>query len=270
MKMTEQTDDSASLLFWGPPFSGKSVLASQFPNPHFISLDAHTLTSVRGLRARYKLDFDVNIIDITEEPTTDPEFAKITGNEKYAKEPAWQKTKRLLDGWASILTKDDTLILDNLSRASEYLLAFIRKSAGREQLQIQDWGVFVAEIEKLTEVINHHARKCNVIVIGHEEIHTDELTKQLKRYLLMPTKARNRIPSVSTDYLYMTTEMVIEAGKRVPVRMLKSIPTHDAQTGSRILIPDLKFPTYTKMKPYLNVALGRELPEANWTPTKDE
>ncbi len=269
-KMTEQTDNSACLLFWGPPFSGKTVLASQFPNPHFVSLDPHTLTSVRGLRARYKLNFDAETIDINEETTDDADFTRLTGGKTYTKSLAWEKTLRVIEAWCRTLTINDTLIIDNISRASEYLLNWIRKRANRIHLQIQDWGTFVTEIEKLMECINHPLRKCNVIIIGHEEPDKDELTGEIRRYLLMPTKARHRIPSVTTDYLYMYTVGKIVGGKRVNVRMLKSLPTQDAIVGSRSLIPDIEFPTYAKMRPYLEAALGRKLPEPNWTPAKDE
>ena len=268
MKMTEQTDNSASLLLWGPPFSGKSVLASQFPNPHFVSLDPHTLTSVRGLKARYALNFDVNIIDINMGETTDEDFKALCGS--YGKEHAWQKTLRLVEAWSRTLTPNDTLVLDNITRCSEYILSWIRKTVGRAQLQIQDWGVFVTQMEALVECLNHPERKCNVVIIGHEEPHKDELTNEIRRYLLMPTKARYRIPSTITDYLYMYTVLKVVGGKRVPIRMLKSLPTHDAQTGSRSLIPDTEYPTYAKMKPFLDASLGRTLPEPNWTPKVDE
>lgn len=268
-KMSTQTEGACSLLFWGPPFSGKTVLASQFPNPHFISLDPHTLTSVRGLRARYGLSFDVNIVEIVGSETVDDDFNTLVGT-KYAKATAWEKTLRMVEAWASTLTMNDTLVIDNLSRIAELILTHIRKIVGRELLQIQDWGTFVSYIEKLTDCINHPDRKCNVIMIGHEELHTDDLTKEIKRYILMPTKARYRIPSLITDYLYMNTVLKVANGKRLAVRMLKSLPTHDAMTGSRTLIPDIEFPTYAKMKPFLDAALGRVLPEPNWTPTKDE
>lgn len=269
MKMTTQTEANCCLLFWGPPYGGKTVLASQFPSPHFVSLDPHCLTSVRGLKARYKVDFDVDIIEVTEGVTVDEDFNALVG-EKHAKEKAWPKAMRVIEAWARTLSPNDTLVLDNLSRLSEVLLNWIRVTAGREQLQIQDWGMFVSQIEKLTDCINHPERKCNVIIIGHEEPHTDELTKEIRRYLLMPTKARHRIPSLTTDYLYMSTILKVVAGKRVPVRFLRSMPTHDAQTGSRTLIPDLEWPTYAKMRPFLEAALGRTLGEPNWTPTKDE
>ena len=268
-KMSTQTESACSLLFWGPPFSGKTVLASQFPNPHFVSLDPHTLTSVRGLRARYGLSFDVNIVDIVDAETKDDDFIALVGA-KFAKASAWEKTLRMIEAWARTLTADDTLVIDNLSRVAELILSHIRKTVGREQLQIQDWGSFVGYIEKLTDCVNHADRKCNVIMIGHEEPHTDELTKEVRRYLLMPTKARHRIPSLITDYLYMNTVIKIANGKRSPIRILKSLPTHDAMTGSRTLIPDIEYPTYAKMKPFLDAALGRVLPEPNWTPKVDE
>ena len=268
-KMSTQTTDTCCIMLWGPAFGGKSVLASQFPNPHFVSLDPHTLLSVRGLKARYKLDFDVNIIDLNEDVTEDQDFIDAT-SAIIAKQMAWEKTLHLCEFWIRTLPQNATLVLDNITRGSEYLLGWIRKSAGRVQLQVQDWGVFVNQIEDLMKVITHSTRKCNVVVIAHEEVAKDPMTDQTQRYLLMPTKARYRIPSLTTDYLYMYTESKIINAQRVPVRMLKSQPTADAQVGSRILVPNIEFPTYEKIKPYLDAALGRELPPPNWTPGKDE
>jgi len=270
MKMTDQTTASASLLFWGPPFSGKSVLASQFPNPHFIALDKHCLTSVRGLRAKYNLSFDVTVIEIGEKETTDPDFVKLVGSDKVGKMDAWEKTLYLIEAWCRTLSANDTLVIDNLSRIGEDLSRSITKKTSKVKFGFDEWNYFLTQMQKMIECVNHDERKCNVIMIGHERPNEDELTKEVRRYLLLPGQTKHRIPSTITDYLYMHTTLKVIGGKRVPVRMLKSMPTHDAQTGSRTLIPDIEFPTYAKIKPFLDAALGRELPAPNWTPKKDE
>jgi len=270
MKMTDQDNASASLLFWGPAFTGKSVLASQFPNPHFISLDKHTLTSVRGLRGRYNLDFDVDIIQIGENETTDPEFVELVQNPRASKESAWKKTLRTTEAWCRTLTKDDTLVIDNLSRIGEDLTRDITKQTGKEKFTFDEWGFFLGNMQKFIECVNHDERQCNVIIIGHEKPDEDQITKEIRRYLLLPGQMRYRIPSTITDYLYMKNMQKIEQGKRVTVRTLKSVPTNDAQTGSRTLIPDIEYPTYAKIRPYLTAALGRDPGEPNWTPPTDE
>jgi len=270
MKMTNQKDTSASLLFWGPPFSGKTVLASQFPDPHFIALDKHTLTSVRGLRNRYSLDFDVDIIELGEKETTDPDFIKLVGSAVFAKASAWEKTLRLIEAWCRTLPENATLVIDNLSRIGEDLTRMISKQSGKQKFTFDEWGAFLTQMQKMIECINHDERKCNVIIIGHEKPDEDQITGEIRRYLLLPGQARYRIPSTITDYLYIKAEQKIVGGKRVSTRMLRSRPTNDAQTGSRTLLPNIEYPTYKKMRPYLEAALGRAIGEPNWTPPEDE
>ena len=77
---------------------------------------------------------------------------------------------------------------------------------------------------------------------------------------------RQRIPSVVSDFLNMKIAVTGPANKRVVTRVLQSTPDLLTATGSRALIPDIKNPTYEQIKPYLETALGRELPEPTWTP----
>lgn len=270
--MDDQSDANVTILLWGPPMSGKTVLASQFPNPFFIALDPHVLTSVRALKKKYELDFGVRLVPITDEPTDDPDFLEIAGK-AFAKLSGWEKLKKLTNALLNSqkqLGPDATLVVDNLSRAGELLLRYIKGETKRDKLQIQDWGTFVEEIQEFIEYFSRVSRKCNAVIIGHEEYHKDEMTQELKKLLLMPTKMRHRIPSLTTDYLYMTTDISGPANKRKVIRKLRSVPDASTATGSRILVPDLEYPTFAKLKPFIEGAIGRELPPPNWTPPINE
>lgn len=272
MQMDDQTDAHATICLWGPPLSGKTVLASQFPNPFFIALDPHVLTSVRGLKRKYNLDFNVRLVPITNEQTTDEDFIEICGK-AFTRLSGWEKLKKLTNALLNSnkqLDENSTLIIDNFSRMGEMLLWHIKKETNRSKLQIQDWGTFVEEVQEFVDYFSSEKRKCNAVLIGHEEYHKDEATQEIRSLLLMPTKMRHRVPSLVTDFLYMTSEGKGPMNKRKVVRKLRSIPDERTSLGSRCLVPNIEYPTFERLKPYIEGAINRELPEPNWTPPEDE
>ena len=251
-------------LLWGPPKVGKTVLASQFPQPFFIDLD-DGLKSVKSLRAKWGLDFDFDVVQIDEGPTEDEDFVSICGK-AFVKQPAWLKVKKLTSALAMRMPQDSTLVLDNMSRASEFLLDYIRGRTGREQLQIQDWGTFLNEMLSLIVTLKSKGAKCNVVIIGHEATNKDEVTGEFVRHLLIPGQSKDRIPSMVNEFLRLETRVTGTRNKPKIVRVLRSIPDPRTATGSQALLPDIENPTYEKMKPYLEASLGRDLPEPTWTP----
>jgi len=255
------------LLLWGPAFSGKTVLASQFPNPFFIDLDGQ-IGAVRALANKHEQNFDFPLVYIDEEHTDDEDFISYCGK-NFAGQNAWTKTKKMVETLSRKLPKDSTLVLDNLSRASEYLLTEVKRRANRSQLQIQDWGIFVEEIKILMDYIHSRSSQCNVIMVGHEQTTKEELTGKMLKSLLMPTSAGNRIPSKASDFLYMNVEAVGPNKKRVVKRTLQSIPDPQNPVGSRSLIPNIESPTYEQMRPYLESYIGRSLGEPTWTPPEE-
>ena len=268
MKMSEEKDTHFTAMLWGPYKTGKTVLASQFPNPHFITLDPQALMSVRGLRSKYKLDFDVDTINITEEETTDPEYLKLVGSKSFAKMPGWEKTKKLTRSWIKNLGQDDTLIIDNLSRAHEMLRRSIKPNGGK--FGWDEWAKYIDELEDLQEILYSGERRCLVIIIAHEEVREDDLTGEKKRYIMIQTSKRHRLPALVTDHLYMFNKIKGGRANKKVIRQIQTVPADDTDTGSRALVPDIEYPTFAKLKPYFEAALGRALPEPNWTPPEDE
>jgi hypothetical protein len=256
--------DKAVVLLFGPPMSGKTILASQFPNPTFVDLDGQT-GSVRALAARDKLNVDFPVIPVDESETTDEDFLSLCG-QRFAKQDAWIKTKQLVAQLATKLTPDETLVFDNLSRASEYLIDHLKKKNNRDALQLQDWGMYVNEMTSLVDYMHSKFTKCNCIIIGHESVTKDDMSGRLLRGLSIPTRVKERIPSKCSDYLYMTTEVTGGKQSRKVCRLIQAVPDPSNPTGSRCLIPNIENPTYAKMKPYIEAYLGRKLGEPTWTP----
>lgn len=264
----ELASDKPVILLWGPPMTGKSVLASQFPKPTFINLDKN-LNSIKALRAKYGLSFDFRVFTIDDSPTEDPEFASLCGA-NFGKLLAWEKIKKIVEVLARKMEADETLVIDSLTRAGEYLVKYVMKITGHKPLQIQDWGTFVDEINMFMETVKTAACKPTVVIIGHDRFDKAEGTGDWRRTLLIPSSAKDRIPSLATESLYMKIDVRGSVNNRKVKRILQSVPDPVTTSGSRSLMPDIEFPTYTKMRPYLEAGTGRSLGEPLWTPPVDE
>lgn len=265
-KLSEIQLKKVLILLWGPPLGGKTVLASQFPQPFFIDLE-DGLHSVKALRKKYGGKFDFDAITINENKTVDKDFVKLCGD-SFASSTAWTKAKKLTEVLCRKMPQDSTLVIDSASRLYEMLIIHIQKVTGRVKLQIQDWGTFVDELQGLLTDIKYKS-KCNVILIGHEEYKEDQASGEIRRSFLMVTKMKERIPSIMTEDLRLYSIPEGPKNKRKIVRKLQTQPDFITAVGSRSLIPDLDNPTYEKMKPYFEDAFGRKLPGATWTPPED-
>ncbi len=265
-KLSEMQLKKLLILLWGPPLGGKTVFASQFPQPFFVDLE-DGIHSVKAMRAKAQLNFDFDVITINESETTDEDFIQLCGK-MFAKQSAWLKAKKLIQTLAPKMPQDSTLVIDSTSRLYEVLLAHIKRTVGREKLQIQDWGTFVDELGGIIDTLKYHA-KCNVILIGHEEYSKDELSGEIRRSFLMVTKMKERIPSIATEDLRLYSAPKGPKNKREVVRYLQTQPDFVTAVGSRSLIPDIENPTYEKVRPYFETVLDRKLPEPTWTPTEE-
>jgi len=247
-------------LLWGPPKVGKTVLASQFPNPHFVDLDKG-ITSVLSMTRRQGLKVNFPVYQIDEGPSEDPQVIELAGK-TIASKGGWVAADKLIRELLRILPLDATLIVDNLTRLGEFLVNYLKKLGGLSQLRIQDWGQFVSMVSNLMEAIYSASYKPNVLLVAHEQIIKDELTGKVEKHLLFPTSQKYRIPTVVGDLWYLT---YIWKGKEVS-RVLKTSVERQAALGSRIGVPNIEEPTYEKIRTYIGDALGRELPPPTWTP----
>lgn len=266
-RLKQQTQSKFVILLWGPALSGKTVLASQFPKPYFIDLDGQ-MGSVLSLAKKSGAEVDFPVIQVDESPTEDPDFLELCGK-NFAKMSAWVKLKKLVEVLSRKLGDDETLVLDNLSRAGEFLTADIKRKAGRTQMQIQDWGTFYDEMATIVDYLHTPYGKSNTILVGHEGSKKDELSGELFKTLLMPGSFKDRIPSKVSDFLYLNVSVTGPKNKREIKRVLQTVPDLKNPVGSRSMIPDMADPTYKKMRPYIEDYLGRKLGDPTWTPKED-
>ena len=260
-KLSDGTDTRFSMLLWGPPKSGKSVLASQFPSPYFLCLEKG-LGSVRAMTTALGQKVDFPVIDIDNDDATDPDFIEMCGPMKAAS--AWSKTMKAFEMLCKKLPADNHLVVDNLSRMSEHLMVHVKKIVGRDVFQQQDWGTYATELQKFMGFMS--VAKCNVIFIGHEEWREDKVTGEVLKSILMPGSMKHRIPGIVSDYVYLSSLVSGPAAAPKVVRRLQCTPNKYANLGNRSLMPNMDDPTYAKMRPYLSAALGHDLGEPTWTP----
>lgn len=260
-RLTELKHTKFVAILYGKPKSGKTVLASQFPSPWFIDLD-HGLGSVLAIRKELGLDFDFDVTEIDNESTEDPDFLKLCGK-AFARQSAWMKLKKLVEVLCRKMPQDSTLVIDNLSRAGEFLIQHIKKTTGHNPMQIQDWGVFSEEMLFLFDLIL--GAKCNVIVVAHERTTKDELSGAIYRSLLVPGQSADRLPSVVDEFWYLIVDVKGTKDRRQHIRKLQTSIDRKTTAGSRSWMPDIENPTYDKLKSYLEKSLGRALPPATWT-----
>lgn len=250
-----------TLLIYGWPKIGKTILASQFPNAHMLDLD-DGISAVKSLaREQGKKPPRIKVIQVDENPTEDPDFIELCGK-PFVKANAWTKSKAVIEKWAKKLGPDDTLVVDNTSALSDYLLDSVNPSGTK--MEYSHWNTFVREIRYVIGKLQN--ARANVVIVAHEQYNKDDGTGELHRTILMPTNQKYRIPGRISDLLYMKAEVSGPAKKRIVKRYIESTPDYLTPAGSRALIPDIEDPTFEKIRPYLEATLGRSLPESTWTP----
>ena len=163
-KLMARTKDispkTLKILLIGDAGTKKTILASTFPDPHFVDLDGGML-SVRNK--------DVCYITIGEKPTTDPDFLAIyTKNaEKKASQSMFLKAQDLIEHWANTLTADQTLVIDSLTFYSEAALNHVQKLENNKDMR-QTYGGAQKLISATFELLKH--LECNVIVTAHRTL----------------------------------------------------------------------------------------------------
>lgn len=256
------------IILMGKPFSGKSILASQFPNPWFIDLD-FKLGSVNAIKGIMGLDFDFDVTQISEDETTDPDFIQLVGK-GFAKQSGWRKVKKFAEVLVRKMPQDSTLIVDGLSRAGEMLKTHLVQLTGHNPLQIQDWGTFFEEMCDFCDALASPDAKPNVILVAHEHGDKDEVTGAIERVLLVSGRSASRLPSLADEFWHLThSSKRKQGGITESTRMLQSIGDRLTGAGSRSWMPNIVNPTYAKVKPYLEKSVSRTLPAPTWTPKED-
>jgi hypothetical protein len=137
------------VLIWGEAKSGKTTFAATFPRPFFFDMDNGMLT-LAGKDIEY---------------------------ETYDGDKGYKKFRMDLPKIAE-RSDIDTLVIDSLSSMQNFQMEEIQKLSGTfpGTPQIQEYGLQIVRLRKfLYELV---AYKKHVVLIGHEQVWQDEVTKE--------------------------------------------------------------------------------------------
>lgn len=212
----------SSLLLIGGPGTGKSTLAMQFPKPFFLDCDNNLDGPIRHLQQTKQLPPQVYF----DTPRKNEKGEDLHRGDMYER--------------ASVLLKEacespdvETVVIDSLTTLSQIILDFVRKTQKRgfgdgiktadPVLQIQDWGIFLAQIQQL--ILWLKSSNKIIIFIAHYAVEKDELTQSLNKMLNVP----GRIQTQLSGYFQEAWECFVEVKGVGPTakaeRMIRTVPT---------------------------------------------
>jgi len=190
------------VLVWGEAKSGKTMFASTFPRPFFFDLDNGMLT-LAGKNIEY---------------------------ETYSGDKGYRQFRLDLP---KVAERDDidTLVVDSLSSMHNFMMEEIQKLSGTYPgtPQIQEYGLQIVKIRKfLYELVDY---KKHVVLIGHEQIWQDAVTKETFILPLVVGKTLpNRLGNWFDEFYHMEA-VSTKTGVEYKLRTKKS---HKYSCGSRL------------------------------------
>lgn len=177
------------LLLQGPPKSGKTTLALNFPGVGCADCDNTLSGPVRWFkenRPEKLKDIWIQTINMTEDGKEVPDD---------------QRWERLIKAINLFLAKPEvkTILIDGLSSVSQYLMDHIisKKTSGEKRMTIADWVPFRELLSKL--VVNTRATKRMVIVTAHEEVNKNDTDGSLLVTPNIPSKLAGSIGGFFSD-----------------------------------------------------------------------
>jgi len=177
------------LLLIGPPLSGKTTVAMQFPNPYIISTDRKIGNATSRLLKDKKWWFDYVDVD--------------DANQPVALDKQWTRATDLLKA-APSKPEIQTIIWDNLSDLSNMLYAHIianggtKLTVGGERVfEQQHWQPFKLLMSRAISFARSSGKL--FVVCCHEDIEKDEVTGTLTYRPLIPGQLKNQLGGFFTD-----------------------------------------------------------------------
>jgi hypothetical protein len=238
MANTKQiTNGTLKVLLVGDAGSKKTLLASTFPDPHFVDLDDGMLVC-RGK--------DIKYITISERETTDPDFLAICKNPtRDAKLSAFAKSQMLIEHWLNNLTANQTLVLDSLTFYSDAALRHVQKLENPKDMR-QTYGGAQKLISCTFELFK--TVPCNIVVIAHRAM--VEESEGVISYV--PKTAGKsfalQLPSFFDEVWRTTTVTKKIGGETIQKYAIETFKTHKEQGKTRLNLPTvIEDPTYDKI-----------------------
>jgi len=184
---TSRIRQPKSYLFIGPPGTGKTVTAMQFPRPYFLDCDCNLQGPERYNRDVVKF-------------TTPIHYDQIALDDAGLPVPPEQRWLRLrAKALEAVKLPDiDTIILDSLSHLSVYLADRLMSLQKRSTMEIQDWIPFVSAMIGIFTQLRYSGKTfiliCHEITERNSKGDVDEYTPNVSS-----AKIRDALPGFFTD-----------------------------------------------------------------------
>jgi hypothetical protein len=179
-----QPKQPLALLLIGPPGSGKSSLALQFPAPYIADIDLNLDGPIRHLR-KVKPDFSYW-------------YDTIPLDEAGKPVPVYDQWNRLQIQLAKAVKEPavKTIVIDGLTHLNNILMAHVTKQAGKSDMDISLWIPFRKNLMEFIMWLRGSGK--DLVMICHEELVYKADAKNIMQQTLV-----KRSPAVSsrlTDY----------------------------------------------------------------------
>lgn len=144
----------------GPPGSGKTVLATQFPKPYFIDLDVNLGGPIRFCK-EHKLPLPVGYDTIDRDETG----RIVPIPERYAR-----LDKLLLAAQSN--PDIETIVIDSATNLADVLIAETLRKQNKPAMSKQEWGFFFSYGKALMATLTQMRK--HIVLTAHEKVNKKE------------------------------------------------------------------------------------------------
>jgi len=226
IKSTEIVQTSRFIHIYGVSGAGKTRLAAQFPKPFFFDFD-------NGLLSAKDFNWDAKCYFA---PT---ESGRATMWDTFAKD------------WKKLLKTDSyqTFVFDSVTTMGDACLAWVQALKGRadSQATLPEWGQAIGLLADLHYDLRAYGK--DIISISVEELVKDEITGKIReRPMVLGQKLSQRMPLWYDEFWRIA--VVSDSKEDQRTRLLHTAPGDSFYAKSRSNLPNIKNPTYDKIKEY--------------------
>lgn len=225
-KATEDVKQPNSIIILGPPGTGKTTLACQFPGVFLLNCDQNIAGPIKYLRENSKsLEF------YHETPFQMPDGSPTPRAQLF------QRCAELLME-ANEMKDVKTLVVDSLTSFVSIVLVEVLCQQGRklgsfdfktstsktadEQMQIQDWGVFLGLLREF--IFRLKATGKTIIFTGHLRTEKDSLTQMLRQFIAVPGQMAETIAGYFGEVWLLENSTKLVGTKREQQRLITTFP----------------------------------------------